>query len=103
MYYVKDTKDPNWLVVVKTKFGYWYDMPEEDINEVCQENSIINEDDSDENWLLFYIILQNKQALLLITLFFFNDLDLNEPYLLFYLFLSIYIYITIIYYIYIIV
>jgi len=49
VYYVKDTKDPNWLVVVKTKFGYWYDMPEEDINEVCQENSIINEDDSDEN------------------------------------------------------
>ena len=35
VYYVKDTKDPNLLVVVKTKPQDWYDMPEEDINEVC--------------------------------------------------------------------
>ena len=34
VYYVKDTKDPNWLLVVKTKPRDWYDMPDE----VCQEN-----------------------------------------------------------------
>ncbi|KAK7373662.1 hypothetical protein VNO80_07077 [Phaseolus coccineus] len=42
VYYVKDTKDPNWLVVVKTKSQDWYDMPEESINEVCQENEDID-------------------------------------------------------------
>jgi len=41
VYYVKDTKDPNWLVVVKTKPRDWYDMLEEDTNEVCQENEDI--------------------------------------------------------------
>jgi len=41
VYYVKDTKDPNWLVVVKTKPRDWYDMPEEAINEACQENEEI--------------------------------------------------------------
>ena len=39
--YVKDTKDPNWLVVVKTKPRDWYDMPMESTNEVCQENEDI--------------------------------------------------------------
>jgi len=35
VYNVKDTKDPNWLVVVKTKPRDWYDMPKEAINEAC--------------------------------------------------------------------
>ncbi|KAJ1419598.1 hypothetical protein SESBI_14925 [Sesbania bispinosa] len=38
VYYVKDTKDPNWLVVVKTKPRDFYDIPEEPTNEACQEN-----------------------------------------------------------------
>ena len=42
MYYVKDTKDPNWLVVVKTKPQDWYGMPMESTNEVCQENEDIS-------------------------------------------------------------
>ena len=41
VYYVKDTKDPNWLVVVKTKPRDWYNMPKEDTNEACQENEDI--------------------------------------------------------------
>ena len=41
MYYVKDTKDPNWLVVMKTKPQDWYDTSEEDTNKVCQENKDI--------------------------------------------------------------
>ncbi|KAK7388495.1 hypothetical protein VNO78_23311 [Psophocarpus tetragonolobus] len=41
VYYVKDTKDPNWLVVVKTKPRDLYDMPMEATNEVCQENEDI--------------------------------------------------------------
>jgi len=41
VYYVKDTKDLNCLVVVKTKPRDWYDMPNEAINEVCQENEDI--------------------------------------------------------------
>jgi len=41
VYYVKDTKDPNWLVVVKTKPQHWYDMPK-DTNEACQENEDID-------------------------------------------------------------
>ncbi|KAK7389235.1 hypothetical protein VNO78_24071 [Psophocarpus tetragonolobus] len=42
VYYVKDTKDPNWLVVVKTKPRDLYDMPMEATNEVCQENEDIS-------------------------------------------------------------
>ena len=42
MYYVKDTKDSNLLVVVKTMSQNWYDMLEETINEACQENKEIN-------------------------------------------------------------
>jgi len=42
MYYIKDTKDPNWLVVVKTMSRDWYDIPEEDANKVCQENEDID-------------------------------------------------------------
>jgi len=41
VYYVKDTKNPNWLIVVKTKSRDWYDMLEEVINEMCQENENI--------------------------------------------------------------
>jgi len=41
VYNVKDTKDLNWLVVVKTKPRDWYDMPEEAINEAYQENEEI--------------------------------------------------------------
>jgi len=41
VYYVKDTKDPNWLVVVKTKPQDWCDVLEEDTNEACQENEDI--------------------------------------------------------------
>jgi hypothetical protein len=41
VYYVKDTKDPNWMVVVKTKPRDFYDMPEETTNEACQENEEI--------------------------------------------------------------
>jgi len=41
VYYVKDTKDANSLVVVKTKPRDWYDMPTESTNEVCQENEDI--------------------------------------------------------------
>ncbi|CAJ1978306.1 unnamed protein product, partial [Sphenostylis stenocarpa] len=37
VYYVKDTHDPNWLVVVKTKPRDLYDMPEEAIHEVIKE------------------------------------------------------------------
>jgi len=42
VYYVKDTKDPNWLVVAKTKPQDWYDMTKEVINEVCQEKEYID-------------------------------------------------------------
>jgi len=41
VYYIKDTKDPNWLIVVKTKPRDWYDMPKENINKACQENKDI--------------------------------------------------------------
>ncbi|XP_061358748.1 uncharacterized protein LOC133302941 [Gastrolobium bilobum] len=41
VYYVKDTKDLNWLVVVNTKPRDFYDMPWEVNNEPCQENDEI--------------------------------------------------------------
>ena len=41
VYYVKDTKDPNWLVVVKTKPRDLYDVPEKATLEACQENDDI--------------------------------------------------------------
>jgi len=60
VYYVKDTKDPNWLVVVKTKPRDWYDMPKEAINEACQENEeigsisfISNESDKEHEFSLY--------------------------------------------------
>ena len=42
MYYVKDSKDLNWIVVVKIKPRDWYDILEKVINEVCQENEEID-------------------------------------------------------------
>ena len=42
VYYVKDTKDPNWLVVVKTKPQDLYDVPEKATLEACQENDDID-------------------------------------------------------------
>jgi len=41
VYYVKDTKDPNWLVVVKTKPRDLYDVLEKATLEACQENDDI--------------------------------------------------------------
>ncbi|KAJ1400600.1 hypothetical protein SESBI_29468 [Sesbania bispinosa] len=41
VYYVKDTKDPIWLVVIKTKPRDFYDIPDEPTNEACQENEEI--------------------------------------------------------------
>jgi len=41
VYYVKDTKYPNWLIVRKTNPQDGYDMPKEAINEECQENEEI--------------------------------------------------------------
>ena len=40
VYYVKDTKEPNWLVV-KTKFRDLYEVPEKATLEACQENDDI--------------------------------------------------------------
>jgi len=41
VYYVKDTKDPNWLVFVKTKPRDLYDVSEKATPEACQENDDI--------------------------------------------------------------
>lgn len=43
VYYVKDTKDPNWQVVVKTKPRDLYDLPfDEEVGDMpCQENDEI--------------------------------------------------------------
>jgi len=42
VYYVKDNKDPNWLVVMKKKTWDWYDMLEKAINDICQEKGDID-------------------------------------------------------------
>ncbi|GMI85818.1 hypothetical protein HRI_002251100 [Hibiscus trionum] len=59
VYYVKDIKDSNWQVVVKTKPRDLYDLPCEDVGEEpCQENeelgfrfhefNVGNDDDDDD-------------------------------------------------------
>ena len=57
VYYVKDTKDPNWLVVVKTKPRDLYDVPEKATLEACQENDDIDSIPFTSN------VLDNNQGL----------------------------------------
>jgi len=60
-----------------------------------EENNIIDEDNSDDNWLLFYMIFQNKLS---IWLYFFFQWSRFKWIISIFFIVSIYIYITIIYF-----